>query len=187
MLATCECSEEAKELPSDVWAKVGIGQQRQPLKECVAKRQRCAASELEQTPSSAASAVSRRHRGFTLRHSLAPMFRPPLSVAVTERKEVPPTNGASQCSERASPRPIRSAARLIMRVHRQVGKKAMIVTLLLVVENGARRLCQKHFVQGRYRTTAQAVERVCCKASAVCSIGVGADTVERSECGVAET
>ena len=38
MLATCECSEEAKELPSDVWAKVGIGQQRQPLKECVATK-----------------------------------------------------------------------------------------------------------------------------------------------------
>ena len=35
MLATCEWSEEAKELPSDVLAKVGIGQQRQPLKECV--------------------------------------------------------------------------------------------------------------------------------------------------------
>ena len=74
-----------------------------------------------------------------------------------------------------------------MRVHRNVGKKAMIVYLLLAVENGARRLCQKHFVQGRYRTTAPAVERVCCKAVAVCSIGVGADTVERSECGVAET
>ena len=74
-----------------------------------------------------------------------------------------------------------------MRVHRYVGKKAMIVYLLLAVENGARRLCQKHFVQGRHRTTAIAVERVCCKAVAVCSIGVGADTVERSECGVAET
>ena len=35
MLATCEWSEEAKELRSDVWAKVGSGQQRQPLKECV--------------------------------------------------------------------------------------------------------------------------------------------------------
>ena len=74
-----------------------------------------------------------------------------------------------------------------MRVHRYVGKKAMIVSLLLVVENGARRLCQKHFVQGRYRTTAPAVKRVCCKAVAVCSIVDGADTVERSECGVAET
>ena len=31
--------------------------------------------------------------------------------------------------------------RRIMRVHRNVGKKAMIVTLLLAVENGARRLC----------------------------------------------
>ena len=30
--------------------KVGIGQQRQPLKECVAKRQRCAESETEQIP-----------------------------------------------------------------------------------------------------------------------------------------
>ena len=50
MLATCEWSEEAKELPSDVWAKVGIGQQRQPLKECVAKRKRCAAAEPEQIP-----------------------------------------------------------------------------------------------------------------------------------------
>lgn len=84
-------------------------------------------------------------------------------------------------------RQIRSAARRTMRVHRYVGKKAMIVYLQLAVENGARRLCQKHFVQGRYRTTAPAVERVCCKAVAVCSIGVGADTVERSECGVAET
>lgn len=28
-----------------------------------------------------------------------------------------------------------------MRVHLDVGKKAMIVTLLLAVENGARRLC----------------------------------------------
>ena len=64
-----------------------------------------------------------------------------------------------------------------MRVHRNVGKKAMIVYLLLAVENGARRLCQKHFVQGRYRTTAIAVERVCCKAVAVCSSVVGADTV----------
>ena len=84
-------------------------------------------------------------------------------------------------------RKIRSAARRTMRVHLDVGKKAMIVYLQLAVENGARRLCQKHFVQGRYRTTAPAVERVCCKAVAVCSIGVGADTVERSECGVAET
>ena len=74
----------------------------------------------------------------------------------------------------------------LMRVHLDVGKKAMIVYLLLAVENGARRLCQKHFVQGRYRTTAPAVERVCCKAVAVCSSGVGADTVKRSECGVAE-
>ena len=64
-----------------------------------------------------------------------------------------------------------------MRVHRYVGKKAMIVTLLLAVENGARRLCQKHFVQGRYRTTVPAVERVCFKAVAVCSIGDEADTV----------
>ena len=58
-------------------------------------------------------------------------------------------------------RQIRSAARRTMRVHRYVGKKAMIVYLQLAVENGARRLCQKHFVQGRYRTTAPAVERVC--------------------------
>ena len=74
-----------------------------------------------------------------------------------------------------------------MRVHLDVGKKAMIVYLQLAVENGARRLCQKHFVQGRYRTTAIAVERVCCKAVAVCRIEAVADTVERSECGVAET
>ena len=53
----------------------------------------------------------------------------------------------------------------------------MTVTILLAVENGARRLCQKHFVQGRYRTTAPAVERVCSKAVAVCSSEVGADTV----------
>lgn len=84
-------------------------------------------------------------------------------------------------------RQIRSAVRRTIRVHLDVGKKAMIVYLQLAVENGARRLCQKHFVQGRYRTTAPAVERVCCKAGAVCSIGVGEDTVERSECGVAET
>ena len=58
-------------------------------------------------------------------------------------------------------RQIRCAYRRIMRVHLDVGKKAMIVTLLLAVENGARRLCQKHFEQGRYRTTAPAVERVC--------------------------
>ena len=64
-----------------------------------------------------------------------------------------------------------------MRVHLDVGKKAMIVTLLLAVENGARRLCQKHFVQGRYRTIVPAVERVCFKAVAVCSSVVGADTV----------
>ena len=38
-------------------------------------------------------------------------------------------------------RQICSAARRIMRVHLDVGKKAMIVTILLVVENGARRLC----------------------------------------------
>ena len=38
-------------------------------------------------------------------------------------------------------RQIRSAARRIMRVHRNVGKKAMIVYLLLAVENGARSLC----------------------------------------------
>ena len=63
----------------------------------------------------------------------------------------------------------------------------MTVTILLAVENGARSLCQKHFVQGRYRTTAIAVERVCRKAVAVCSSVVGADTVERSECGVVET
>ena len=31
----------------------------------------------------------------------------------------------------------------IMRVHRYVGKEAMIVTILLAVENGARRLCLK--------------------------------------------
>ena len=74
-----------------------------------------------------------------------------------------------------------------MRVHLDVGKKAMLVYLQLAVENGARRLCQKHFVQGRYRTTAIAVERVCRKAVAVCSSVVGADTVERSECGVVET
>ena len=53
----------------------------------------------------------------------------------------------------------------------------MIVSILLAVENGARRLCQKHFVQGRYRTTAIAVERVCSKAVAVCRIGDVADTV----------
>ena len=64
-----------------------------------------------------------------------------------------------------------------MRVHRKEGKKAMTVTILLAVENGARRLCQKHFVQGRYRTTAIAVERVCSNAVAVCSSVVGADTV----------
>ena len=40
-------------------------------------------------------------------------------------------------------RQIRSAARRIMRVHRYVGKKAMIVTILLAVENGARSLCLK--------------------------------------------
>ena len=74
-----------------------------------------------------------------------------------------------------------------MRVHLDVGKKAMLVYLQLAVENGARRLCQKRFVQGRYRTTAIAVERVCRKAVAVCSSVVGADTVERSECGVVET
>ena len=39
-------------------------------------------------------------------------------------------------------RQILSAARRIMRVHRYVGKKAMIVYLLLAVENGARRLCR---------------------------------------------
>ena len=54
-------------------------------------------------------------------------------------------------------------------------------------ERSEKSLPYKHFVQGRYRTTAPAVERVCSKAVAVCSIGVGADTVERSECGVAET
>ena len=44
-------------------------------------------------------------------------------------------------------------------------------------ERSEKSLPYKHFVQGRYRTTAPAVERVCCKAVAVCSIGVGADTV----------
>ena len=38
-------------------------------------------------------------------------------------------------------RQIRSAARRIMRVHLDLGKKAMIVYLRLAVENGARRLC----------------------------------------------
>ena len=50
LLATCELSEEAKDFTNEVWAKGGIGQQRQPLKECVAKRQRCAESETEQIP-----------------------------------------------------------------------------------------------------------------------------------------
>ena len=40
-------------------------------------------------------------------------------------------------------RQIRFAVRRIMRVHRYVGKKAMIVTILLGVENGARSLCLK--------------------------------------------
>ena len=44
-------------------------------------------------------------------------------------------------------------------------------------ERSEKALPYKHFVQGRYRTTALAVERVCCKAVAVCSSGVGADTV----------
>ena len=39
-----------KSLPKSTLNKGGIGQQRQPLKECVAKRQRCAAAELEQIP-----------------------------------------------------------------------------------------------------------------------------------------
>ena len=65
----------------------------------------------------------------------------------------------------------------IMRVHRYVGKEAMIVTILLAVENGARSLCLKALCTRRYRTTAPAVERVCCKAVALCSSGVGADTV----------
>ena len=86
LLATCEWSEEVKDLPNEVWAKGGIGQQRQPLKECVAKRKRCAASELEQTPSSVASAVSRKRRGFTLLHSLVPMRRPGGTAAVLSAK-----------------------------------------------------------------------------------------------------
>ena len=40
-------------------------------------------------------------------------------------------------------RQIRSAVRRIMRVHRKEGKKAMTVTILLAVENGARSLCLK--------------------------------------------
>ena len=43
-----ERSEKA--LPNSTLYKGGIGQQRQPLKECVAKRQRCAESETEQIP-----------------------------------------------------------------------------------------------------------------------------------------
>ena len=43
-----ERSEKA--LPKSTLNKGGIGQQRQPLKECVAKRQRCAESETEQIP-----------------------------------------------------------------------------------------------------------------------------------------
>ena len=39
-----------KSLLESTLYKVGIGQQRQPLKECVAKRQRCAESEREQIP-----------------------------------------------------------------------------------------------------------------------------------------
>ena len=79
-----ERSEKA--LPNCALYKGGVGQQRQPLKECVAKRKRCAASELEQTPSSVASAVSRKRRGFTLLHSLVPMRRPGGTAAVLSAK-----------------------------------------------------------------------------------------------------
>ena len=54
------------------------------------------------------------------------------------------------------------------------------------VERGGEGITKRRLGKGRYRATAPAVERVCSKAIAVCSIGVVADTVERSECGVAE-
>ena len=83
--------------------KGGIGQQRQPLKESVAKRKRCAASELEQTPSSAASAVSRKRRGFTLLHSLVPMRRPCGRAAVLSAKAKDFRGGRNgECGEIAS-------------------------------------------------------------------------------------
>ena len=49
-------------------------------------------------------------------------------------------NGVNAASHRIV-RKINRATRRIMRVHRQVGKKPMIVYLLLAVENVARSLC----------------------------------------------
>ena len=166
-------TERADGSTQAVGAQVGVGAACR--KEFVAKRQRLKDRATEQTPSSIASAVSRRSGG----QGVAT-----ISCSEPDRQMLglpcrcPPWRAKRRMlADVFHWRQIRSAARRIMRVHRNVGKKAMIVYLQLAVENGARRLCQKHFVQGRYRTTAIAVERVCCKASAVCSIGVGADTV----------
>ena len=82
-------------------------------------------------------------------------------------------------------RQIHSAARREIKSHKANNASAPLsgkegddsVSLARSGERSEKSLPYKHFVQGRYRTTAPAVERVCSKAVAVCSSGVGADTV----------